>query len=304
MNNIQLDIDKNMFFSSQYPKNDFSCLSLNIDDCICKNSTNTNEYFSLSSFLILLSILQFGVLFSSTIVALFVYKPMKEEKRLTCIPEPDLEIYFRPKDVVYEEKYNLKRALKSTDTKNNDNTSFEIPKNSYVMECTPNGNVLMKYDHEEGGFIYWADSNSIPYKYLQVVARKYVSQFCCKDLYIGHEVYDIVSSSDDDFTDDDDDANIESDNESNSHDIDSHDDDDKKEEEQQHKEQESVFATFKKSNNNNTNNKCEKREVIRKNKYVHRGKIKDFYFFVKPNIDYENEAITFSYFKQFMNNMK
>jgi hypothetical protein len=302
MNTIQFDIGKNTFFSSQYPKNDFSCLSLNIDDCICQNNTNTNEYFSLSSFLIFLSILQFGVLFSSTIVALFVYKPMKENKRLTCIPEPDLEIYFRPKEVIYEEKYNLKKALKSTDRKNNDTTTFEVPKNSYVMESTPNGNILMKYDMDEEGFVYWSDTNSIPYKYLEVVARKYVSQFCCKELYIGHEVYDIDSSSDDDFTDTD--AELVSDNESDS--VVSLVNDDESDNEQEKQKEESVFATFKKSNNTNNKGETQKREVICKNKYIHRGKIKDFSFFVKPNRGDENEdeAITFSYFKQFMNNMK
>ena len=41
----------------------------------------------------------------------------------------------------------------------------------------------MRYHKEDEGFEYWAD-NAIDYKYLESVARKYVTVFSCRDLYI------------------------------------------------------------------------------------------------------------------------
>lgn len=58
--------------------------------------------------------------------------------------------------------------------------------NSYVMEKTPQGNVLMIYDKERESFKYYSDS-SIPYRYLEVVARKYVKMFNCRPLFVDME---------------------------------------------------------------------------------------------------------------------
>ena len=55
--------------------------------------------------------------------------------------------------------------------------------NCSVLEHTPNGNVLMMYDNEYGKFKYYSD-NSIPYRYLEVVARKYVKQFNCRSIFV------------------------------------------------------------------------------------------------------------------------
>lgn len=56
-------------------------------------------------------------------------------------------------------------------------------KNSYVIEKTPQGNVVMVYDKERETFKYYSDS-TVPYKYLEVVARKYVKFFDCRPLFI------------------------------------------------------------------------------------------------------------------------
>ena len=59
-------------------------------------------------------------------------------------------------------------------------------KNCFVMETTPLGNVLMIYDKERDSFKYYSD-NSIPYRYLEVVARKYVKQFDCRPVFVDME---------------------------------------------------------------------------------------------------------------------
>jgi hypothetical protein len=66
------------------------------------------------------------------------------------------------------------------------NTRRDKLMNSYVMEKTPLGNVAMRYNNSRGTFEYYAD-NTIPYRLLEVVARKYVITYNCKSLYVNME---------------------------------------------------------------------------------------------------------------------
>lgn len=59
-------------------------------------------------------------------------------------------------------------------------------KNSFVMEKTPLGNVLMLYNNKRGSFEYYSD-NTIPYRYLEPVSRKYVKMFDCRPIYFDME---------------------------------------------------------------------------------------------------------------------
>jgi hypothetical protein len=54
------------------------------------------------------------------------------------------------------------------------------------MEKTPIGNVLMIYDKNLNKFKYYSDS-TMPYRYLEVVGRKYVKIFNCRPIYIDME---------------------------------------------------------------------------------------------------------------------
>ena len=59
-------------------------------------------------------------------------------------------------------------------------------KNSFVMEKTPLGNVLMLYNNKRGSFEFYSDS-TIPYRYLEPVSRKYVKTFDCRPIYFDME---------------------------------------------------------------------------------------------------------------------
>ena len=59
-------------------------------------------------------------------------------------------------------------------------------KNNYIIETTPLGNVLMFYNNKKGTFEYYSD-NEIPYRFLDVVGRKYVLTFNCRFLYVDME---------------------------------------------------------------------------------------------------------------------
>jgi hypothetical protein len=63
---------------------------------------------------------------------------------------------------------------------------LEKLKNCYIIETTPFGNVLMIYNVERESFKFYSD-NTIPYRYLEVVARKYVKQFGCRPIFIDME---------------------------------------------------------------------------------------------------------------------
>jgi hypothetical protein len=56
----------------------------------------------------------------------------------------------------------------------------------FVIEHTPLGNVLMFYNHEKLAFEYYSDL-TIPYRYLETVARKYVLTYDYRPLYIDME---------------------------------------------------------------------------------------------------------------------
>lgn len=59
-------------------------------------------------------------------------------------------------------------------------------KGCYVMEKTPIGNVLMIYSNDRNTFIYYSDI-AIPYRYLEVVGRKYVKMFHCRPIFVDME---------------------------------------------------------------------------------------------------------------------
>ena len=63
---------------------------------------------------------------------------------------------------------------------------LEKLKNCFVMEYTPLGNVLMFYDKERESFKFYSD-NTIPYRYLEVVGRKYAKHFGCKQIFVDME---------------------------------------------------------------------------------------------------------------------
>jgi hypothetical protein len=58
--------------------------------------------------------------------------------------------------------------------------------NNYVLESTPLGNIYMRYNSDKGSFEYFSN-NTIPYRYLEPVGRKYVMTYWCKPLFVSLE---------------------------------------------------------------------------------------------------------------------
>ena len=54
---------------------------------------------------------------------------------------------------------------------------------NYILEYTPLGNVYMRYNNDKKSFEYFSDK-SIPYRYLEVLGRKYIMTYWCKPIFI------------------------------------------------------------------------------------------------------------------------
>jgi hypothetical protein len=59
-------------------------------------------------------------------------------------------------------------------------------KNNFVFEKTPLGNVIMYWNNSRESFEFYSD-NTIPYRYLETVGRKYVKTFNCRQIYVDME---------------------------------------------------------------------------------------------------------------------
>lgn len=139
---------------------DYDIYTLQCKQCLDRNFLL--KFFFLSSFL------PFTLFFSSWVVAKFIFIPYQKKV------EKEMENYTEP-SIPYDEKYPI------TQINENENINYKI---NFVFETTPNGIVLMRYSKENEGFLYWCDDKQIPYKYLEVVARKFVNNFSCQKLYI------------------------------------------------------------------------------------------------------------------------
>jgi hypothetical protein len=118
---------------------------------------------------------------------------------LEQLDKQSIQLLTEERDGLLEEDDTLKNSMDTDEGKlqNNNqaaenarqfmiNCKLDKLKNCHVMEHTPVGNVLMIYDKERETFKYYSD-NTIPYRYLDVVARKYVKFFDCRPIFINTE---------------------------------------------------------------------------------------------------------------------
>jgi len=169
-----------------------------------------------------------------------------------------------PPIIKYEDKYNFKNIEIDDDDELTEEKLNGL-QNCFILENTPNGNVLILYKHDIASFIYYSD-NSIPYKYLDAVSRKYVSTFKCKKIYTNVETQYTNPNCVD--------TNISLPLE-------------KKE------QNPSVFAKFK--NYNKDKDKKPVNITCQKNRYTHQGKIANFNFLKKVDKRLVNKKLTLTF---------
>ena len=87
-----------------------------------------------------------------------------------------------------EELYNLneEEEMKNVAHQFIINNKLDSYIDNYVLEYTPLGNIYMRYNNNKKSFEYFSN-NTIPYRYLEPVGRKYVMTYWCKPIFVDIE---------------------------------------------------------------------------------------------------------------------
>ena len=109
-----------------------------------------------------------------------------EERKILMKCIDDLNKNISEKTEMIETKKGMDELMNAAELEARKKTIYNRLhkiKNSYVMDKTPLGNVLMKYNCDKESFEYYSD-NSIPYRFLETVGRKFVKSFDCRPIFI------------------------------------------------------------------------------------------------------------------------
>jgi hypothetical protein len=116
---------------------------------------------------------------------------LTKEERIKILLEEQKNILN--KEIILKQEYESEEGQQNNIKKSEEmSRNFIIQqrldklKNCFIMEYTPLGNILMIYDIERESFKFYSDS-TIPYRYLEVAARKYVKQFGCRPIFVDME---------------------------------------------------------------------------------------------------------------------
>ena len=116
---------------------------------------------------------------------------LTKEERIKLLLEDQKKIWN--KETILKQEYESEEGEQNNIKKAEEMSSnfiikqrLDKLKNCFVMEYTPLGNILMIYDIERESFKFYSD-NTIPYRYLEVAARKYVKQFGCRPIFVDME---------------------------------------------------------------------------------------------------------------------
>jgi len=207
-------------------------------------------------------------LFNASIFLLYFIRRRKKQK---LVQDLTASMSYENK---YKEKYNNLEEI------NIDKEDLEQFKNKIIIENTPRGNILLYFNFETELFDYYCDKKDIPYLYLETVARKYVTQYNCKQIFVNmadelkKDSPEIIKQSVPDNT------------------------------QINQIVQKTPFAEYKKYNKNiSRGNKNDTKKYILKeksNRYSYCGKISE-YSFLKDHY-YKNTKMTFADFKNKINN--
>ena len=129
-----------------------------IIEIISTTLTNIDELYRV------ICLFYISVLISTLIIEFYVKRELENNPK------------FRAEEIQYKDKYKKYFPNSGIKPEKKDNKCFSF-------ENTPEGNVIMKYDDEEEGFLWWGKKD-VKYEHLETVARKYVKTFQCEEKYI------------------------------------------------------------------------------------------------------------------------
>ena len=179
--------------------------------------------YGLTQFFNLFNIVFIGTSISIFVVSYFVYKPFDEDKYESHTDENEyyeykyLEDYYDllDKKLKLKEEETLLEGEEKEDEEKEDqeqeseeqeieeqedeeqesedtepyeeNEDLVSLKDNFIEENTPRGIIYMAYDNSIESYIYYSKTKDIPYKYLETVARKYVINNKCLNIYVDYK---------------------------------------------------------------------------------------------------------------------
>jgi len=177
--------------------------------------------YGLTQFFNLFNIVFIGTSISIFVVSYFLYKPFDEDNYESDTDEDQYYEYKYLEDYydLLDKKLKLKEEEKllegedgeedgeeerkesedededeeeqeeeSEDTEPyEENEDLVSLKENFIEENTPRGIIYMAYDNSIESYIYYSKTKDIPYKYLETVARKYVIDNKCLNIYVDYK---------------------------------------------------------------------------------------------------------------------
>ena len=177
--------------------------------------------YGLTQFFNLFNIVFIGTSISIFVVSYFVYKPFDEDNYESDTDENEyyeykyLEDYYdlldkklklkeeetllegeeegeeedeEKEDGEEEDEEKEDEEQESEDTEPyEENEDLVSLKDNFIEENTPRGIIYMAYDNSIESYIYYSKTKDIPYKYLETVARKYVIDNKCLNIYVDYK---------------------------------------------------------------------------------------------------------------------
>lgn len=190
-------------------------------------------FSSMNTLLTFIAFMPLATLVSSALVATYVWKPYWDK----CQAEPP-ETYVTP----IEFQYPIEEAIEG-----------KVPdENSYVMETSDQyGQIAIAWNDEDKVFEYWGREN-VPFVVLESVARKFVTMYCCSQIYQEMEEEEETETETDTSKIPEPEEKVDDATDTET----------------------SVFATFKSYNQTNTSRAS--RDIVR-NHYRHKGEIQKIF---------------------------
>ena len=173
--------------------------------------------YGLTQIFNLFNIVFIGTSISIFVVSYFVYKPFDEDNYESDTDENEyyeykyLEDYYdlldkklklkeeetllegeegeeEDEDEEQEDEEQKDEEQESEDTEPyEENEDLVSLKDNFIEENTPRGIIYMAYDNSIESYIYYSKTKDIPYKYLETVARKYVIDNKCLNIYVDYK---------------------------------------------------------------------------------------------------------------------
>lgn len=168
--------------------------------------------YGLAQFFNFFNIVFIGTSISIFVVSYFIYKPFDEDNYDSDTDEDEFYEYKYLEDYydLLDKKLKLKQEenqdegiesehIEEEGNEENDeeeedddepyeeNEHLVSLKDNFIEEKSPRGIIFMAYDNSIDSYIYYSKTKDIPYKYLETVARKYVIDNKCLNIYVDYK---------------------------------------------------------------------------------------------------------------------